>query len=99
MEDIYNLYKNDPTVFVNTIIKDKKPKNLLTCCKKKGNSLLHILINEKDIEGFKSFMCMLKELKSTNKCLVKKIINKKNNKGNTPAHIAVRKSKKENNIF
>jgi hypothetical protein len=99
MEDIYNLYKNDPTVFVNTIIKDENKNNLLTCCKKKGNSLLHILIDEEDIEGFKSLICMLKELKSTNKCLVRKIINKKNKKGDTPAHIAVRKSKKENNTF
>jgi hypothetical protein len=99
MEDIYNLYKTNPAVFVNTIIKDKDNKKLLTCCKKKGNSLLHILIDEEDIDGFKSLICMLKELKSTNKCLVKKIINKKNKKGDTPAHIAVRKSKNENNTF
>ena len=99
MTDIYNLYKDNPIVYVNTIIENKDTDDLLIFSKNTGNTLLHILIDEKDILGFKSYMCMLKELKSTNKCLVKKIINFKNKVGDTPAHIAVRKSKGENNEF
>jgi len=66
---------------------------------KKGNSLLHILINEGDIDGFKSMMCIIKKINKTNKCLVKKVINMQNKAGDTPAHIAVRKSNNNNNIY
>jgi hypothetical protein len=98
MIDIYSLYKNDP-MLVKSIIKSNNHDKLLVCCKKSGNSLLHILVDEGDIEGFKAIICMLKEIKNTNKCLFKKIINKQNLNGDTPAHIAVRKSKGKNNIY
>jgi hypothetical protein len=84
---------------VNTIKENKNLKIILKFCCKRGNSLLHILINEEDIEGFKSIMCIIKEVNKTDKNLVQKIINMKNADGDTAAHIAVRKSNNQNNIF
>ena len=98
MVDIYELYKNDDKL-VKSIIENNDIDKLLICSKKTGNSLLHVLIKEGDIEGFKAIMCMIKEIKSTNNCLVRKIINKQNNNHDTPAHIAVRKSKEKDNIY
>jgi hypothetical protein len=84
---------------VNIIKENKDLKIILKFCCKNGNSLLHVLINEGDIEGFKSIICIIKEISKTNMCLVKKIINMTNNAGDTPAHIAVRKSNNKNNIY
>ena len=91
--------KNKIHNLVDTIKENKDLKIILKFCCKRGNSLLHILIDEEDIEGFKSIMCIIKEVNKTNKCLVKKIINLQNSDGDTPAHVAVRKSKNKNNIF
>ena len=82
------------------IIKENKEiKLILQFFCKNRNSLLHVLINEGDLEGFKSMMCIFKDINKTDKCLVKKIINMKNNDGDTPAHIAVRKSENKNNEY
>jgi hypothetical protein len=78
----------------NNLINNKKIKY----CKKSGNTLLHILIIEGDLEGFKNYSCILKEF-INNRKLINKIINKQNFNGDTPAHVAVRKSKKQNNIY
>ena len=91
--------KNEIHELVNKIIENKNLKIILKFCCKKGNSLLHILINEEDIEGFKSIMCIIKEVNKTDKNLIQKIINMKNGNGDTAAHIAVRKSNNQNNIF
>ena len=91
--------KNKIHNLVDTIKENKDLKIILKFCCKRGNSLLHILIDEEDIEGFKSIMCIIKEVNKTNKCLVKKIINLQNSDGDTPAHVAVRKSNNKNNIF
>jgi hypothetical protein len=96
---INTISKNKIHNLVNIIKENKDLKIILKFCCKRGNSLLHILINEEDIEGFKSIMCIIKEVRKTNKCLVKKIINMQNANGDTPAHIAVRKSKNKNNIY
>jgi hypothetical protein len=80
----------------------KRNKNLTLILEsrcKNGNSLLHVLINEGDLEGFKSMMCIIKEISKTNMCLVKKILNMTNKAGDTPAHIAVRKSDNKNNEY
>jgi hypothetical protein len=90
---------NEIHKLVNTIKENKNLKIILKFCCKRGNSLLHILINEEDIEGFKSIMCIIKEVNKTDKNLVQKIINMKNGDGDTAAHIAVRKSNNQNNIF
>lgn len=97
MKDIFSQYKENPE-FVKAIIKEN-PKNLLVCCKKKGNSLLHILISEGDLEGIKAIICILKTIKNTDNELFNKIINKQNCAGDTPAHIGVRKSRGKNNIY
>jgi hypothetical protein len=44
-------------------------------------------------------MCIIKEVNKVNKKLIQQIINLQNKAGDTPAHIAVRKSNNENNIF
>lgn len=97
MKDLYSLYKNDPKTVIAFIKND--PTNLLVCCKKYGNSLLHIFMEGADIEGFRAIICILKEIKDTNKCLFRKIVNKQNLAGDTPAHIGVRKSTGKNNIY
>ena len=80
----------------------KRNKNLTLILEsrcKNRNSLLHVLINEGDLEGFKSMMCIIKEISKTNMCLVKKILNMTNKAGDTAAHIAVRKSDNKNNEY
>jgi len=91
--------RNQMRGLVNIIKENKDLKIILKFCCKNGNSLLHVLINEGDIEGFKSIICIIKEISKTNMCLVKKIINMTNKAGDTPAHIAVRKSNNKNNIY
>jgi hypothetical protein len=91
--------KNKLHKLVNKIIENKNLKLILKYCCKRGNSLLHILINEADIEGFKAIMCIIKEVNKVNKKLIQQIINLQNKAGDTPAHIAVRKSNNKNNIF
>jgi hypothetical protein len=96
---INTISKNKIHNLLDKIKENKDLKIILKFCCKEGNSLLHILIDEEDTEGFKSLMCIIKEVRKTNKCLVKKIINMQNSAGDTPAHIAVRKSNNENNVF
>jgi ankyrin repeat protein len=91
--------KNKLHKLVDKIKENKNLKLILKYCCKRGNSLLHILINEADIEGFKAIMCIIKEVNKVNKKLIQQIINLQNKAGDTPAHIAVRKSNNKNNIF
>ena len=91
--------KNKIHELMDIIKKNNDLEEILKYSCKRGNSLLHILINEGDIDGFRSMMCIIKKINKTNKCLVKKVINIQNKAGDTPAHIAVRKSKNENNIY
>ena len=91
--------KNKLHELVDIIKKNNNLKLILKYCCKRGNSLLHILIDEGDIEGFKAIMCIIKEVNKINKKLIQQIINLQNKYGDTPAHIAVRKSKNKNNIF
>ena len=81
----------------NNLINNKNNKKIKQC-KKTGDTLLHLLINDGDLEGFRSYSCILKEL-INNKELINKIINVQNFNGDTPAHIAVRKSNRQNNIY
>ena len=67
-------------------------------CKNTGNTLLHTLIINDDLEGFKKYNCILKEF-INNRKLINKIINAQNFNGDTPAHIAVRKSNRKNNMY
>lgn len=99
MSDIYNLYKTNKKMFVKSIIEKNDIEKLLICCDKSGNNFLHILIKKGDIESFKAIMCMIKKAQETNNSLVQKIINQQNKDGDTPAHIAVRKSKEKDNKF
>ena len=80
-----------------SIRKDLIEKQKIKHCKKSGNTLLHLLINDGDLEGFKNYSCIIREL--INKKLINKIINAQNFNGDTPAHIAVRKSNRKNNIY
>ena len=91
--------KNKIHELMDIIKKNNDLEEILKYSYKRGNSLLHVLINEGDIDGFRSMMCIIKKINKTNKCLVKKVINIQNKAGDTPAHIAVRKSKNENNIY
>lgn len=84
--DFYSIRKN--------LIEKQKIKH----CKKTGNTLLHLLINDGNLEGFKNYSCIIREL-INNKNLINKIINAQNFNGDTPAHIAVRKSNRKNNIY
>jgi hypothetical protein len=81
-----------------SIRKDLIEKQKIKHCKKSGNTLLHLLINDGDLEGFKNYSCIIREL-INNKKLINKIINAQNFNGDTPAHIAVRKSNRKNNIY
>jgi hypothetical protein len=81
-----------------SIRKDLIQKEKIKHCKKTGNTLLHLLINDGDLEGFKNYSCIIREL-INNKNLINKIINAQNFNGDTPAHIAVRKSNRKNNIY
>lgn len=81
----------------NNLINNKNNKKIKQC-KKTGDTLLHLLINDGDLEGFRRYSCILKEL-INNKELINKIINVQNFNGDTPAHIAVRKSNRQNNIY
>ena len=97
MTDIYYLYKTNEN-FVKSIVENKRYDKLLDSCSN-GNNLIHILVDEGDILGFKILMCMLKEIKSTKNSLVQRIINQQNGDKDTPAHIAVRKSEGKDNMY
>jgi hypothetical protein len=78
---------------LNKFISDQ----LLEYCEVTGNNFLHIIIIMGDFECFKIIICILKLLKDYHYEIFEKVINKKNRQGDTPAHIAVRKSNQSNN--
>ena len=79
------------------IIENKDLRTLSKCSCKNKNNLLHIFIKKGDLKAFRELLCLIKESNDTK--LKNKLINQKNSNGDTPAHIAVRKSNKQYNIF
>ena len=89
--------KTDINKLFHYIIENKDLRTLSKCSCKNQNNLLHIFINKGDFEAFRELLCLIKESNDTK--LINKLINKKNSNGDTPMHIAVRKSNKEYNIY
>ena len=89
--------KTDINKLFHYIIENKDLRTLSKCSCKNQNNLLHIFINKGDFEAFRELLCLIKESNDTK--LKNKLINQKNSNGDTPMHIAVRKSNKEYNIY
>ena len=75
---------DDMSMIVFKLINTSENKE---CCDKDGNNHLHHLVNQGNARIVKQYILTI--LNNSNK---KNILNKKNNQGNTPLHIAVKRN-------